>query len=146
MKLYSVFCSLISVSFAVSYKRKKEDLLKNVVHHGCSRKAAKIRVQSRAFAKLTYSRRFFFHARETKIEKPTNWPACRKKLMNAFTHSVHLIQLTRIKKEKSKKEAGHSRHLYCERFIRGYEISKANFRVILSSAQLLFPRVSFNIS
>lgn len=60
--------------------------------------------ESRAFAKLTRSPElsFFFDAREMKIERPTNWLACRKKLMNAFTRGVHLIPDKNNKKKKRK--------------------------------------------
>lgn len=58
-----------------------------------------------------------------KIERLTNWLACRKKLMNAFIRGVHLIP----DKNNKKKNSRHSSDMYRERFIRSHEFSKANF-------------------
>lgn len=62
-----------------------------------------------------------------KIERLTNWLACRKKLMNAFIRGAHLIPDKNNKKEK-KKNSRHSSYMYRERFIRiATNFLKANF-------------------
>lgn len=112
-------------------EKEKEDRLKKYFRAD-GKEGEDASAESRAFAKLTRSPElsFFFDAREMKIERPTNWLACRKKLMNAFTRGVHLIP---DKNNKKKREnSRHSGDTYRERFIRSHEFSKANFALFFS--------------